>query len=107
MVDGKPLPVAPPWEKGVNRFASVWGSRWCPRFGRRPRRHGEIIGERRLGREEEEPDTRAPLSVAQRLPPHFYLNSRFLAILQKLYLLFLSSKSCETNFVMIHRMTIF
>jgi len=37
-------------------------------------------------------DTRVPLSVAQRLPPLFYLNPRFLAILQKSYLLFLSSK---------------
>jgi len=31
-------------------------------------------------------DTRVPLSVAQRLPPLFYLKSRFLAILQKSYL---------------------
>jgi hypothetical protein len=45
--------------------------------------------------------------VAQRLPPLFYLNSRFLTILQKSYLLFLSSKSCETNFVMIHGMASF
>ena len=52
-------------------------------------------------------DTRVPLSVTQRLPPLFYLNSRFLAILQKSYLLFLSCKSCETNFVMIHGMTSF
>jgi len=52
-------------------------------------------------------DTRVPLSVAQRLPSLFYLNFRFLAILQKSYLLFLSSKSCETNFVMIHGMASF
>jgi len=83
MVDGEPLPVAPPWEKGVNRFASVWGSCWCPRFGRRPRCCGEIVGERRLGREEEEPDMRVLLSVTQRLPPLFYSKSRFFAILQK------------------------
>jgi len=49
-------------------------------------------------------DTRVPLSVAQRLPPLFYLNSRFLAILQKSYIQFMSSKSCETNFVRIHGM---
>jgi len=52
-------------------------------------------------------DTRVPLSVTQRLPPLFYLNSRFLAILQKSYLLFVNSKSCETNFVMIHGMASF
>ena len=67
----------------------------------------KIAGERRLGREEEEPDTRVPLSVTQRLPPLFYLNSRFLASLQKSYLRFLSSKSYETNFMMIHGMTSF
>ena len=111
--------IEPPWssaspfrwlrrgEKGVNRFASDLGSRWCPQFGQRPRRRGEITGEHRLDREEEEPDMRPPLSVTQRLPPLFYLNSRFFAILQKSYLLFLSSKGCETNFVMIHGMTSF
>jgi len=52
-------------------------------------------------------DTRVPLSVTQWLPPLFYLNSRFLAILQKSYLLLLSSKSCETHFVMIHAMASF
>jgi len=52
-------------------------------------------------------DRRVPLTVTQRVPPLFYLNSRFLAILQKLYLLLLSSKSCETNFVMIHEMASF
>jgi len=52
-------------------------------------------------------DTRVSLSVTQWLPPLFYLNSRFLTILQKSYLLFLSSKSCEINFVMIHGMTSF
>ena len=44
-------------------------------------------------------DTRVPLSVTQRFPPLFYSNSRFCAILQKSYLLFVSSKNCETNFV--------
>jgi len=48
-------------EKGVNQFASDRGSRWCPRFGRKPRRRGEIAGELCLGREEEEPDMRVPL----------------------------------------------
>jgi len=42
-----------------------------------------------------------------RLSPLFYLNSRFLAILQKSYLQFLSSKSCERNFVMIRGMASF
>jgi len=107
MVDSEPLPVATPWEKGGQSVRKCLESRWCPRFGRRPRRRGEIAGERRLGREEEEPNTGVSLSVAQRLPPLFYLKSRFLAILQKSYLLFLSSKSCETNFVMIYGMTSF
>ena len=113
------ISAEPPWstaspfrwlhhgEKGVNRFASDLGSRWCPRFGRRPCRCTEITGELRLGREEEEPDMRVPLSVAQRLPPLFYLKSRFLANLQKSYLQFLSSKNCETNFVMIYGMASF
>ena len=35
-------------------------------------------------------DTWVPLSVTQRLPPLFYLKSRFLAVLQKSYLQFLS-----------------
>jgi len=52
-------------------------------------------------------DTRVPLSMTQRHPPLFYLNSKFLAILQKSYLLFLSSKSGETNFLMIHGMASF
>ena len=52
-------------------------------------------------------NTRVPLSVTQRLPPLFYLNSRFLAILQKSYLQFRSSKSCETNFVTLHGMASF
>ena len=90
MVDGELLLVAPPGKKGINLFASVSGSRWCPWFGRRPRRRGEIAGERRLGREEEEHDTRVPLSVTQQLPPLFYLKSIFLANLQKSYLQFLS-----------------
>jgi len=54
-----------------------------------------------------EPDMRVPLSVAQRLPPLFYLKSRFLAILQKSYLQFLSSRNCETDFLMIHGMASF
>jgi len=37
-------------------------------------------------------DMRVTLSVTQRFPPLFYSNSRFYAILPKLYLLFLSSK---------------
>jgi len=45
-------------EKGVNRVARVWGSCWCPWFGRRPRRRGEIAGESRLGREGDESDSR-------------------------------------------------
>ena len=94
-------------EKGVNRFASDLGSCWCPKFGRRPCRHREIAGEFRLGREEKEPDMWVPLSVAQLFPPPIYLKSRFLAILQKSYLQFLSSKNCETNFVMIHGMASF
>jgi len=52
-------------------------------------------------------DTQVPLSVTQRLPPLFYSNSRFCAILQKSYLQFLSSKNGETNFVMIHGMASF
>ena len=94
-------------EKGVNRFASDLGSHWCPQLGRRPHCRGEITGELRFGRGEEEPDMRLPLSVTQRLPSIFYLNSRFLAILQKSFLLFLSSKSCEKFFVMIHEMSSF
>ena len=52
-------------------------------------------------------DTRVPLSMTQRFPPLFYSNSRFCANLQKSYLQFLSSKNCETNFVMIHGMASF
>ena len=52
-------------------------------------------------------DTRVPMSVTQRLPPLFCLNFRFLVILQKSYVQFLSSKSCETNSVMIRGMTSF
>ena len=52
-------------------------------------------------------DTRVPLLVTQQLPPLFYLKSKFLAILQKSYLLFLSSKSCEKKFVMIRGMVSF
>ena len=52
-------------------------------------------------------DTRVPMSVTQRLPPLFYLKSRFLAILQESYLQFLSSKICKTNFMMIHGMATF
>ena len=104
MVDGKPLSVAPPWGNGVNRFAKVWGSRWCPWFGRRPRHRGEIAGESRLGREEDKSDRRDPLSMTHRFPPFLLFKSRFLAILQKSYLQFLSSKICETNFVIILEM---
>jgi len=94
MVDGKPLPVAPPWGKGGQPVRKCLGSRWCPWFGQRPRRRGEIAGERRLGHEEDEPNMRVPLSVTHRFPPLFYLYFRFLAILQKSYLQFLSSKFC-------------
>jgi len=78
-------------EKEVNRFTKVWGSRWCPWFGRRPRRRGEIAGERCLGHEEDEPDMRDPLSVTRRFPPFLLFKLRFLAILQKSYLQFLNS----------------
>ena len=67
----------------------VWGSRWCPWFDRRPRRRGEIAGERRLGHEEEEPDAWGPLSVTLSFPPFILFKSRFLASLQKSYLQFL------------------
>jgi len=105
MVDGKPFPVAPPWGK-VNRVARVGRSRWYPGFGRRPRRHGEIGGESRVGREEDDPDRRDPLSVSPRFPPFLLFKSRFLAFLQKSYLLFLRSKNCETNFVRFLEMAI-
>ena len=86
-------------EKGVNRVARVWGSRWCPWFGRRPRRRGEIAGESRLGREEEEPDRWDPLSATLSFPPFLLFKILIFGFLQKSYLLFLRSKNCETNFV--------
>ena len=44
-------------------------------------------------------NTWVPLSVTQHFPPLFYSNSRFCVILQKSYLMFLSTKNYETNVV--------
>jgi len=77
MIDSEPFPVAPPWGKGINRVARVWGSQWCHWFGRRPHRRREITGESRLGCGEDDPDMQARCQCHLPSLLFFYSNPDF------------------------------